>query len=100
MNIKLIKLVTGEEVICEYKEGNRHVVLENPMVIMAMNTDDGVSIGMAPWMPAAKDRKFKVSQTQHIVTVVDPATELGNQYNEHFGTGIVVPDKTEQSIIV
>ena len=96
MNIKLVKLSTGEEIICEYKEENDKVVLENPIMMEVVPTEQGVSVGMTfPWMMVSGKEIFEL-QKIHIICAIDPVEELANQYNSQFGSGIVtardIPD--------
>jgi hypothetical protein len=61
---------------------------------MPQPAEDGrVGIAMImPWFPSSSKKVFKISK-QHIVNMIEPHTDLINQYNEAFGSGIVVPDK-------
>ncbi len=94
MNIKLLKLVTGEEVICELKDEGDNVVMENPIIMMPQGTEDGkVGIAMImKWMPSSTDESFKISK-QHIMYTAEPHIELANHYSETFGSGIVIAEK-------
>jgi hypothetical protein len=90
MNIKLLKLSTGEDVICEYKEEEDKAILENPIIITIVPSEEGIGIGMAlPWMIASGKDKFKLNK-RHIVCKVDPPENLANQYSSQFGSGIVI----------
>ncbi len=96
MNIKLVKLATGEEIICEYKEEENKVILEKPVMMEVVPTEEGLSVGMTfPWMMISGKETFEL-QKIHIVYAVDPVEDLANQYNSQFGSGIVtahdVPD--------
>ena len=96
MNIKLVKLATGEEIICEYKEEDDKVILENPVMMEVVPTEEGLSVGMTfPWMMISGKETFELQKT-HIICAVDPVEDLANQYSSQFGSGIVtardIPD--------
>jgi len=89
MNIKLVKLATGEEIICEYKEEDDKVILENPVMMEVVPTEEGLSVGMTfPWMMISGKETFEL-QKIHIICAVDPVEDLANQYSSQFGSGIV-----------
>ncbi len=94
MNIKLLKLITGEEVICELKDEGDDVVMKNPIIMMPQRTEDGkADIAMVmKWMPSSVDESFKISK-QHVMYISEPHIELANYYSETFGSGIVLPEK-------
>lgn len=104
MNIKIVKLVTNEEVVCEYKEeDDENVILENPILMMVVPSEEGMGIGLAhPWMIASQEREFKIKK-EHVVCAVDAPEDLRNAYSEAYGSGIVtardLPDE-ESGIII
>ena len=97
MNIKVVKLVTGEDVICEYKEKDEnYVIMEDPVIIMTVPTEEGIGISMAlPWGMISDKREFEIRK-DHIIYEIDPPEELSNQYSSQFGSGIItardIPD--------
>ncbi len=94
MNIKIVKLITGEEVICEYKEENDIVILENPIIISIVPSEEGIGIALTlPWMLVSGERIFELNKN-HILCSVDPPEELSNQYSSQFGSGIVIAHET------
>ena len=96
MNIKLVKLVTGEEIICEYEEEENKVILENPVMMEVVPTEEGLSVAMTfPWMMISDKETFELNKN-HVLCDVNPPEKLANQYNAQFGSGIVtardIPD--------
>ena len=68
-NVKVLKLITGEEVIARVtEEKNNLITLEKPMTLqMLPNTSTGqVGFALVPWMKAAKNEKVTIS-TEHII---------------------------------
>jgi len=89
MNIKLVKLATGEDIICEYKEEDDKVTLEKPVMIESGPTEEGFGYILTfPWMMISGKETFEL-QKIHIICAVDPVEDLANQYSSQFGSGIV-----------
>jgi len=86
MNIKFIKLVSGEDVLSELEEKEDTYVLKNPTRIIA--TQEG--IGLGPLNPLLKGDKITVNKT-HVVFIGEPDDEIRNGYSAQFGSGIVLP---------
>lgn len=94
MNIKIVKLVTGEEVICEYKEEENIAILENPVIISIVPSEEGIGIALTlPWMMVSDEKTFELNKI-HILCSIDPPEELSNQYSSQFGSGIVIAHET------
>ena len=94
MNIKIVKLVTGEEVICEYKEEENNVILENPIIIATVPSEEGIIIAMTlPWMLVSGKNTFTLDKN-YIIYSDEPSEELSNQYSSQFGSGIVIAHET------
>lgn len=94
-NLKVIKLITGEEILGKIEEADDHVIVTNPIMIALMPGNDGEpKVGFAPWPihsePTEKDIPRKVNKN-HIVYEYVPAQGYINNYNQIFGAGIVVP---------
>jgi len=91
MEIKLVRLSTGEELVCEY-EYSPHLAkhkVRNAFIIIP--TGDG-KISFLPYMPYsnAKDG-FQISDN-FVMWVVDPADQLRDHVKEQIGS-IITPDK-------
>ena len=85
--LKLVKLITGEEVIADQIKNGNEVTLKNPVRIIM--TPDG-SAGMMPLLALSKNDQISVLST-NIMYTVEPDDELVNVYNARFGSGIVMP---------
>ena len=76
-DVKVLKLITGEEVITRATEKeNNLITLEKPMTLQMLppNTSTGqVGFAMVPWMKAAKNDKVVIS-VEHIL-VTDGASD-------------------------
>lgn len=94
MTIKIVKLVSGEELAVEITEENESsVTFKNPVacVLQRSQQTGGAALGFMPWMHAA-DGPFTVDKSK-IICVANVADEVKNGYNQIFGAGIVVPPK-------
>ncbi len=93
MNIKLIRLLNGEEIIAKIMPSTNDIVrMENPIRIVVMpNKIDPKTpnVGFAPWVEFSDDKIFEV-QKSHVLCIINPIKEFINQYNSMFG-GLVLP---------
>ena len=87
MNIKVIKLITAEELIGEWNQEKNSIT--NPVVMIPVSKDQ---VGFQPWVPLAKEEEI-VLKEQHIMVVLTPDTKLQNEYNRVFGSGLVIPQE-------
>ncbi len=85
VNVKIVKLTNGEELIGEYDDG-KHII-KNPVVMIPL---DEKRIGFNPWMPYAENKEYQLKEDQ-ILVIADPSKHIANEYNKAFGSGIVVP---------
>ena len=87
MNIKIVKLVSGEELIGDWnKETN---TITNPVIMVPVAKDQ---LGFQPWIPYSEEETMAFKE-QHIVIVVTPDTKLQNEYSRVYGSGLLVPDE-------
>ena len=89
MNIKVIRLVTSEELIGEWDQEKSSIL--NPVVMVPVSKD---KIGFQPWITLSDDEEIFLKD-QHIMAIVTPDTKLQNEYNRIFGSGLVMPDESE-----
>jgi hypothetical protein len=93
MNAKVMKLMNGEEIIADVKkEENGKITLSSPAkIVMFPSEDEGMGMALMPWFPYSDDEEAIIDR-QNIIVTVTPSEHLTNEYNERFGSGIVVPD--------
>lgn len=85
--IKLVRLVTGEEVIGDCREENltsKDISLKNPVRIFV--TQQGLA--MAPYAPFIKGDTIYIKETNVIYTS-EADDDLANEYRSKFGSGII-----------
>lgn len=88
--IKIVKLVTGEELIADASTDRNEVTLKQPCAIQLMpsrNDPSQTMMGLIPY--ASYTENFKVTVTlDKVVWQEPPSKEIYNQYNTAFGSGI------------
>jgi hypothetical protein len=94
-----LKLLTGEEVLSEIEtQSETEYVLCNPVSIAVVRGKDGQpSVGFSPF-PIHGEQKTDVTIAlvkKHIVYSYVPAEDFISNYNQIFGSGLIVPPKQQ-----
>ena len=90
--IRLLKLITGEEVIGKVTYNDDFVIVDKPCAIMLLgsrSTPEQQSLGLVPYAGYTKEHTIKVKNTS-VVWEAELADEVFNQYNSIFGSGIQI----------
>ena len=87
MNIKILRLITSEELIGDWNRETN--TISNPVVMVPVSKEQ---IGFTPWIPLAEEEEIQLKES-HILTVATPDTKLQNEYNRLFGSGLIMPEK-------
>tara|TARA_B100000683_G_scaffold258317_1_gene280956 strand:+ start:1340 stop:1624 length:285 start_codon:yes stop_codon:yes gene_type:complete len=88
MNIKIVRLTTGEELICDAKVNSTDQVILKDVAILIPTQQN--QLGLAPFM-AYSDAKDGFHTTMNsIMFIVEPQAELKNQYQKMFSK-IITP---------
>jgi hypothetical protein len=97
-NLRILKLISGEEIVGDITISDNNVRIENPCVIgIGMGPNGKATLQMQP-MLIFSEQKVVELQLSHVIYNVSVAQEIQNKYNEIYGSGIVMPKK--QSIII
>ena len=92
MDIKLMKLTTGEEILAEIVSENASAVtMKNVLAVVLNPTREGISYGFMPWGSLTSDNK--VINPNTVIYDAEPSDDLRNGYASMFG-GVVIPPKT------
>ncbi len=96
--IRVFKLISGEEIIAEiFNHFDRHIELKSPATIIIQQTQQGVGVGLMPYMAYATGN-INLHRTA-IASDAEPDQKMVNEYNRIFGSGIeVVPASALASI--
>ena len=89
--VKILRLITGEECLCKAEKTDEGWNVKKSALIIP--TGKG-GIGLLPWMPytTAFEDGFKIRE-QDVMFVIQPQEELIDEYNDVFGSGLIVPKK-------
>jgi hypothetical protein len=87
--IKIVRLTSGEELIAKVDQSvEDYVVLKKPAILIPTGKDQ---LAFGQWLPYANIENGITISKEYVVFVVDPMEEMAAQYNETFGSGLVVP---------
>ena len=91
MNVKLIRMWSGEDVIADLiEEKDDSVVICNPIV--AIPAGNG-QMGFAPWSPLLKGKNEELEVTKkYVVYIADPQEQIVDNYKDMFSV-IKAPSK-------
>ena len=96
MNVKLIKMNTGEDVIVDLirEEGDR-LVISNPVMMVPQGQGQ---VGFAPWSPFLSDDVKELSiRASYTVYVSDPKPAVVENYEQIFSS-IITPSNAGKII--
>ena len=89
INVKLIRIVTGEEIIAEVVSENEDTITVKNGLIVLPNAN---GVGFAQWATVIDtDNPDVIMKQQHIVYVVAVQEDVAKKYNEMFGSKLVTP---------
>ena len=90
LNVKLFRIVTGEEVIAEVlSEDDTTVTVQNGLVVLPT----GQSVGFAPWATVVdEDNRELVVSRNHIVYIGEVSSSVKKKYNEIYGSKLITPE--------
>jgi len=105
--VKIIRLVSGEELIASVKEGcsvgwmkDDVVNLESPAILVPnRNEETGqTSIQLVPWIPYVESTDGMNINPSSIMYIETPCIDLVNVYNQQFGSGLVIPPSASSKV--
>jgi len=91
MNVKLIRVVTGEEIVAEVvSETDDTITVQNGLVVLPTNN----GVGFAPWATViSKDDPEITVSRNHLVYVAEVQDDVASKYKEMFGNIITPAEK-------
>ena len=88
--VRIVRLSTGEEIVAKVTENDDSYTLKTPAILIPAGRDQ---LAFGQWLPYADIEDGIEINKKYVVFIVEPMTELANQYSSSFGSGIVVPEK-------
>ena len=90
-NVKILKLITGEEILAEVIKNYDTVTIKNVLRIVIMPSRDpsAPTVGLAGWAQFSKDDEITIDKS-HIIAIMDPIDQFVEQYRQQF-SGLVTP---------
>jgi hypothetical protein len=88
MNAKIVRLNSGEEILCNLTTTDTHHTLKDALIIIPQ--PDG-QIGFMSWMAYADIKDGVVITNDFVAFVVEPDEQLKKEFKSHT-SGIIVPD--------
>ena len=89
--IKIVRLTSGEELIAKVEQvDNISYILKKPAILIPTGKDQ---LAFGQWLPYADIKDGIEILSEYVVFVVNPMKEMAAQYEETFGSGLVVPSK-------
>ena len=92
IDVKLLRIVTGEEVIAELIEENASsITVQNGLVVLPTNN----GVGFAPWATVIDPEHPEIAlDMKHVIYSVEVAPDVIKQYVKLFGgPDIITPSK-------
>lgn len=91
MSVKIIRLMSGEEIICNYEpSADGKINIKNASVLIP--SPEGKLL-LAKWLPYANTDNGVVLDASHVVFTVDPQKELAEHFTTVIVNNLVVPGK-------
>lgn len=92
-DIRVFKTITGEDIIAEItKESSLTYSLKNPANLVLQETEQGVRVGLAPFMPFAEDESF-ILYVNALTAEAKPDPAMLKEYKRVYSP-IVVPSSS------
>jgi hypothetical protein len=89
MKVRVFKLISGEELIAEiFNYYDQTVELKKPAQIIVQQTERGMGVGLAPYMPYVEGNVSLYRNA--IASEGEPVDQMKNEYNRLFGSGIQI----------
>lgn len=95
MNIQFLKLITGEEIMCDIvSQDNFTYTIKNPLLIMLAPGPGGQpQVATGPWVPFGEVDNIEISRTA-VVAKYSPKKIFLDAYKTQF-SGLMLPESTK-----
>ena len=90
MNVKIVKLINSEEILCDrVSQDDENVTVKNPTLLVPHNN----SVAMVPYMPFADYEKGLAIPSSQVMFVVDVRAEVIKQFEQQFNPLVTPSNK-------
>ena len=99
INIKVVRLHSGEDVIADVITDEEFTILNNPMVVVLRRSPTGSVMMMSPWLPVEliSDNIATIKNTE-ILTLVEPKDSLVEYYLTRVGQTIIEVENSDEML--
>ena len=96
-DVKLIRLITGEEIIAEVLDwSNGILTIQNALVVIPQQGQ----VGFAPWATVIDPDQPEIGlDMKHVIYSVAVAEPVAKQYNEIFSNSIITTPEEKKLIL-
>ena len=80
-DVKILKMITGEEVMARITNSGGLITLDHPMMLQAIpqQTTGQMGVALIPWLMSGKSTKLTISE-DHIIALDDPQDQAEKNY--------------------
>lgn len=91
MTLKLITFKTNHTILADAELKGDHIIVKQPVQVVMQPTKEGPMMGFGPFLEYCEEFKTGIEiDAADVLCVTTPVTELQNQYNQVFGSGIQI----------
>ena len=92
MTLKLVTFKTNQTLLGEVvSESPTSITIKQPVQVIVQPTKEGPMMGFSPFLEFAEEFKIGIPLPKdNVQCITTPMTELSNQYNQVFGSGIQI----------
>lgn len=92
MDVRVLKLITGEEIVGEFvSETEDAITVKNTLSLMIQPSQNGVGYAFVPWCPMVKGNK--TIKLEKALFVAEATDELVSSYQSMFSQIMTPPPK-------
>ena len=91
-NVKILRLITGEDVIAKVEENDQGLSLNKPFVIIPHQQGPGkpVQLMMTLYSPYSKSDSVTIKNDK-VISMVEPKEEILSSYQQNTGSIVTAP---------
>jgi|TARA_Y100000034_G_C6552837_1_gene238908 hypothetical protein len=80
-DVKILKMITGEEVMARITNSGGLITLDHPMMLQAIpqQTTGQMGVALIPWLMSGKSTKLTISE-DHVIALDDPQDQAEKNY--------------------